>query len=181
MKLLPEDILENDAGDGDADRLAEAAEEGEEGGRLPIEGRLAGSLDGESHGGEEHTHAGADRQVQENPLGNSRAGFEQQQESCAEGGEEPPDPKRPAIVSRDARNDTDYHARRSDRQGLGQYGHGGCDGRVKFDSLIVENEEVQQRPQDGSVQDSRDILRDWLSVLWLSKSGLETQEREDSR
>ena len=146
-------VLKDDAADGDAERLAEGAEEGEE---SDGEGDVLvadGGLQTEVHGGEEDAGAEAGDDVEEDPARDGGVDVEEDEQPAAEGGEGPAGPDTPPVPARDGDGDAGGDGGGRDGKGLGEGADAGDDGRVAFDGFVVERQEVDDRPEDHAMDD----------------------------
>lgn len=150
-------ILEDDAADGDSNRLSERAEEGEE---SDGEGDIlvrAGGLQAELHGGEEDARPEAGDEVQEDPGGDGGVHVEEHHQPAAERGDGPPGPHHPAVPSRLRDGDPRDHGRRRDGEAFREGGHAGNDGGVSLDGLVVQRDIVDDRPEHHAMDDRVEI------------------------
>ena len=89
LETRAEPVLEDDAADGDAEALAELAQEDVEGDGVAAVGGRDGRLDGEVHADDQGADADAGDDVDGDPDGGRGVVVEQDEEAGAEGGEEP--------------------------------------------------------------------------------------------
>ncbi len=119
--------MEDDTTDGDADGLAEAAEEGEHGGGDGDVFWRGGGLDSEGHGRKEQADADARDEHQEDPGWGGGRGGEEVEQAGAQGGQGPADPESPAVVACFGGDDANDHGAWDDGQGLRECGDAGED------------------------------------------------------
>ena len=150
-------VLEDDAADGDADGLAEAAEEGEHGGGDgDVLGRGRG-LDREGHGGEEQADADARDEHEEDPGRGAGGRGEEVEQARAEGRQSPADPERPAVEARFGGDDADDHGAGNDGQGLRERGDAGEDRGEVVGAFEEEGHVVEDGPEDDAVDEGEEV------------------------
>ncbi len=177
-QLLPDDVLEDDAADGDAERGAEAAEEGVGGDGEGDVVVLDAGLDGKGHGRVEDAEAEARGQVEEDPGGDRGAHVEEVHEARAEGGESPADPEEGAVFAADGDEDADEEGGGGDGEGLGEDGEAADEGRVSFDRFEVEGEVVQL---EEDLAGHQRYYISWRGKLTYYETVKESSEEGNSR
>lgn len=145
-------VLEDDAADGDAQGLAEGAEEDEHG---DGEGHVlvrAGRLQLELQPGEQDAQPEPGDQGDEDPRGDRGVDFQQQQEAQPERAQRPAQPDRPPVPASLGDQEARHDGHRGDGEGGGEKGHAGDDGRVALDGLKVQRLVVEELPEDDAVE-----------------------------
>lgn len=155
-------VLEDDAADGDAQGLAEGAEEAEHG---DGEGEVlvrAGGLQLELQRGEEDAEAEAGDQVDEDPLRDGGVDVEEVQDPRAERRQCPAEPDGPAVAAGFGDQKADDDGAGRDGEGGGEESDAGDDGRVASHGFEIEGLVVQEAPEYEAVDDGvcvRDVCR----------------------